>query len=411
MAAGEDEIASALGAIVDTGALAGAATLAWRGSRVVQQVSVGWRDVEARLPIERDTIFRIASMTKPITSVAALRLLEERRFALTDPIARWAPEFSEMRVLRSPTGPLDDTVAAQRQITFEDLLTHRSGITYGAFWPGPLASAYEEALAGDIDSHVAPDEWIARLAALPLIDQPGATLHYGHSTDLLGLLVARIEDAPLHDVLKRRVLGPLGMDDTGFSVPRHKRHRCAAAYGFDNDGRLTRLFAGIGGSFLAERPDDMAFEGGGAGLWSTLDDYLSFARIFLGDGTVDGVRVLEPATLTLMTTNCLSAGQRATAEVARLPIFTSGHGFGLGVAIVMEPDQAEPLICGGGPGSVGWAGAFGGWWRADRTNDSVLIFLSHNMIDRDQFANGIGFGVYDAIARFERLASELTSPA
>jgi CubicO group peptidase (beta-lactamase class C family) len=239
---------------------------------------------------------------------------------------------------------------------------------------------------------------------LPLIDQPGATLHYGHSTDLLGLLVARIEDAPLHDVLKRRVLGPLGMEDTGFSVPRHNRHRCAAAYGFDDGGRLTRLHAGIGGSFLAERPDDMAFEGGGAGLWSTLDDYLSFARIFLGDGTVDGIRVLEPDTRTLMTTNRLSADQRATAEVARLPIFTSGHGFGLGVAVVMEPDQAEPLICGGGRGSVGWAGAFGGWWRADRTNDSVLIFLAHNMIDRDQFAKGIGFGVYDAITRFERLA-------
>ena len=183
--------------------------------------------------MERDTLFRIASMTKPITSTAALMLCEEGRFALNDPIARWAPEFAEMRVLRSPTGPLDETVPAERPITFEDLLTHRSGITYGAVHPGPIAQAFNEALGGDIDSEVAPDEWIARLAALPLIDQPGATLHYGHSTDLLGLLIARMEDAPLGDVLARRIFGPLGMQDTGFTVPREKAGRRAKLYGFD----------------------------------------------------------------------------------------------------------------------------------------------------------------------------------
>ena len=124
---GEDPIATAIGAIVNAGALAGAATLVWRDGKVVQTAAVGWRDVEARLPIERDTLFRIASMTKPITSTAALMLLDEGRFALNDPIARWAPEFSEMRVLRWPTGPLDQTHPAERSITFEDLLTHRSG--------------------------------------------------------------------------------------------------------------------------------------------------------------------------------------------------------------------------------------------------------------------------------------------
>ena len=167
----EDPIATAIGAIVDAGALAGAATLVWRDGKVVQTACVGWRDVEARLPIERDTLFRIASMTKPITSTAALMLFEEGRFALDDPIARWAPEFSKMRVLRSPTGPLDETEPAERPITFEDLLTHRSGLTYGDFHPGPIAKAYEEALGGDIDSEVAPDDWIAALAALPL-DRP-----------------------------------------------------------------------------------------------------------------------------------------------------------------------------------------------------------------------------------------------
>src|SRR5688572_12437535 len=222
--------------MVEAGALAGVATLVWRDGKVVQIATVGWRDVEARLPIERDTLFRIASMTKPITSTAALRLFEEGRFALNDPIARWAPEFSQMRVLRSLDGPLDQTVPAERPITFDDLLTHRSGLTYGAFHTEPLAKAYEEALGGEVDSHVAPDDWIAGLAALPLIDQPGAAFHYGHSTDLLGLLIARIEDAPLGEVLERRIFAPLGMKDTGFTVPREKLGRRAGTYGFDEAG-------------------------------------------------------------------------------------------------------------------------------------------------------------------------------
>src|SRR5689334_5899503 len=271
---GEDPVAIAVGAIVNAGELAGAATLVWRDGKVVQTASVGWRDIEAGLPVERDTMFRIASMTKPITSTAALMLFEEGRFALNDPITRWAPEFSQMRVLRSSTGPLDQTDPAERHITFEDLLTHRSGLTYGDWHSGPIAQAHQEALGGTIDSEVLPDDWIARLAALPLIDQPGAAFHYGHSTDLLGLLIARIEDAPLGDVLKRRIFDPLGMNDTGFTVPAEKQQRRAGAYGFDDTGRLIARLAGPGGSFLPERPAGMAYVSGGQGLWSTLDDYL-----------------------------------------------------------------------------------------------------------------------------------------
>jgi CubicO group peptidase (beta-lactamase class C family) len=398
-------IAAAIGRLVDAGQLAGAATLVWREGGDIEASCVGWRDVEARLPIERDTIFRIASMTKPITAAAALMLMDEGRFALDDPIARWAPEFAEMRVLRSPRGPLDDTVAAARPITFHDLLTHRSGITYGAFWPGPLAHAYEEALGGDIDTDVPPDQWIARLATLPLIDQPGATLHYGHSTDLLGVLLARIEGISLGELLERRIFRPLGMKDTAFTVPPEKRARRAAPYGFDDAGRLMKRSAGPGNSFRAERPADMTFEGGGAGLWSTVDDYLAFARLFLGDGAVDGVRLLRPETRALMTTNWLTAAQRATAEVAGLPLFAAGHGFGMSIAVVMEPDRAEPAVCGGGIGAVGWPGAFGGWWQADPNDRSVRIFLTHNMLERDQFERGIGFGAYRAIRDFHALSA------
>jgi CubicO group peptidase (beta-lactamase class C family) len=401
----DDPIGALLEGVVRRGALAGVATLVWRNGQVVQCATVGFRDVEAKLPVERDTLFRIASMTKPITSTAALMLLEEGRFALDDPIARWAPEFSRMRVLRSPPGSLDETDAAVRQITFEDLLTHRSGLTYGACHAGPIAQAYAEALGGDIDSTVPPDDWITRLAGLPLIDQPGATLHYGHSTDLLGLLVARMEDMPLGEVLERRIFGPLGMRDTGFTVPPEKAGRRASLYGFDEAGRLTALATAPGGSTLPERPADLAYVSGGQGLWSTLDDYAAFARMFVGAGAVDGVRLLQPETLAMMTANHLTESQRVTAEVVGLPLFAAGHGFGMGVAMVLEPEKALPTLCGGGVGAVGWPGGFGGWWQADPNNNSVMVFLTHNMVERDQFAKGIGFGVYGAITQFQALAS------
>lgn len=399
----EEPIAAAIDQIVNAGGLAGAATLVWQDDKVIQTASAGWRDMEFKLPIERDTLFRIASMTKPITSTLALMLFDEGRFALNDPITRWAPEFSQMRVLRSSTGALDQTVAAERLITFEDLLTHRSGLTYGDWHSGALAAAHKGALGGTIDSEVLPDDWIARLAALPLIDQPGAGFHYGHSTDLLGLLIARIENAPLGDVLKRRIFDPLGMKDTGFTVPIEKKGRRAAAYGFDDAGQLCKLLTGPGDSFLAERPEGMAYVSGGQGLWSTLDDYLTFARMFINRGTVNDVQLLRPETFTRMVTNCLSEDQLINAR----SMFNAGHGFGLGVAVVLDPLKAGPQPCGGGLGAVGWPGAFGGWWRADPGNNSVLIFLAHNMLELEQLFDGIGLGAFDAMTQFQAQAVSL----
>lgn len=401
----ENSITTAIGALVDAGEIAGAATLTWRAGRVIQAGCVGWRDLEARLPIERNSIFRIASMTKPITSVAALMLYEEGRFALDQPITRWAPEFAQMRVLRSPTGPLEQTDPAERPITIADLLTHRSGLTYAEFQQGPIAAAYTTALGGQIDNSHTPDEWIAALASLPLIDQPGAMFHYGHSTDLLGLLVARIEDAPLEDVLTRRIFRPLGMHDTGFTVAKTKRNRRAGLYGFDDTGRLTALQAVPGGHALPERPENMAYVSGGQGLWSTVDDYLAFARLFVEQGCVDGVRLLQPETVAMIASNHLTDQQRATSEMFGQPLFARGHGFGLGVAVVIEPEHANPLQCGGGRGSVGWPGAYGGWWQADPNNTSVIVFLSHTMVELEQLAQGIGLGGWEAITTFQSLAS------
>lgn len=389
---------------VQQGQIAGAATLVWRDG-VVHAGGVGMRDREAGLPVERDTIFRIASMTKPITSTAALMLYDEGRFALDDPITRWAPEFAGMRVLRAPEGPLDDTVPAERPITMLDLLTHRSGITIGGFHSGPIAGAYHRALGMDIDSPLTPDAWIAAMAGLPLIDQPGANFHYGMSSELLGLLIARIAGTSLGELLATRIFRPLGMADTGFLVPPEKHGRRAKLYGFDDEGRLehravhTREIP----AFLPERPAGLAFESGGAGLWSTVDDYLKFARLFVGDGAVDGVRLLKVETVRRMTANYLTDEQVRDATMLGLPVF-SGQGFGLGVAVVTDPARAEVQRGKGGAGTVAWPGAYGGWWQADPTDGSVMIFLAQNAIDFDKAARGLGLGVYGAITRFHALA-------
>jgi CubicO group peptidase (beta-lactamase class C family) len=298
---------------------------------------------------------------------------------------------------------MDDTVTAERQITFDDLLTPRAGLNYGETFEGDLKGAYERATGGHIDSPVSPDDWIAGLASLPLIAQPGAGFTYGHGTDLLGMLIARIEGVSLGEVLQNRVFGPLGMKDTGFSVPTDKHTRRAAMYGFDANGALMQR-ASVPGAFLAERPEEMAYQSGGQGLWSTVDDLLAFGRIFVGGGAVDGVRILSEDTLKLMTTNRLTPGQRTDALLLGMPVFEA-HGFGLGLAVVMDPAKASPLRCQGEVGTVGWPGAYGGWWQADPTDGSVMVFLAHNSFELEQLAMGVGLGVYGAIMDFHSMAS------
>ena len=389
--------------IVNSGQLAGAATLVWKNG-AARTTCFGWRDIERKLPVERDTIFRIASMTKPITSVAALMLVDEGCVALNDSIARYAPEFSHMRVLRSPGGPLEETDPAERLITFEDLLTHRAGLTYGDFHRGPIAQAYREALGGDIDSHLAPDDWITRLSGLPLIHQPGTMMSYGSATDLLGFLIARIEGERLGAVLKRRIFDPLGMKDTSFLVPPDKRDRRAAAYGFNSEEQLIKKST-WSGVLVEERPVEMTYESGGQGLWSTVDDYLRFARLFLGDGSVEGVRLLRPEMLARMMTNQLTEAQRASSGwLGRRP-FAAGRGFGMGVSVVLETD-ANDLMRRASVGTVSWPGAFGGWWQADPVHGSVLVFLAHNMVDLAQMAKGVGLGVWAAIELFQKSAAD-----
>jgi CubicO group peptidase (beta-lactamase class C family) len=403
----QDSIADMLDGYIDREDLAGAATVVCRQGQVVQSCARGWRDREALDFLEGDAIFRIASMSKPITSVAAMMLVEEGAIVLDEPITAWAPEFADMWVMQSVDGSLDDSIPAVREITFRDLLTHRAGLTYGSFHAGRIAAAHLAALGSDIDSPLEPDAWIAALAGLPLIDQPGRGFHYGHSTDVLGFLIARIEGEPLGEVLRRRIFAPLGMADTGFAVPPLKAHRVAHLYGFDEAGKLeVRPEGGSGaGALLERRPLGMTFVSGGAGLWSTLQDYLRFAGLFLGDGMAGGMRLLRPETLQQMMTNQLTEDQRAQARIMGQPIF-AGHGFGLGLAVVMEPEHASVTLCNGQVGTVGWPGAYGGWWQADPSDQRIMIFLTQNLLDPGQMATGIGLGVYGAIGEFHRLAAK-----
>ena len=167
---------------------------------------------------------------------------------------------------------------------------------------------------------------------------------------------------------------------------------------------MTALTAAPGRHALDQRPEGMTFESGGQGLWSTLDDYLAFARMLIGDAGIGG-RLLRPETRMMMTSNQLTPEQRATTRMFGRPIFAAGHGYGMGVAVVMEPEQADPLRCRGGVGTIGWPGAYGSWWQADPNDGSVLIFLAHNMVELQQMARGIGLGVWSAIATFHQIAS------
>ena len=285
--------------VIDEGLLAGAVTLVWHRGEVLQVNELGHRDVHAGLPMQRDTVFRIASMSKPVTVAAAMALVEEGRLTLSDPVATWLPELADVRVMADPDGPLDRTVPLRRPITFDDLMTHRSGLAYAFSVGPPLGRAY-----GKLMFRQDQDRWLAELAALPLAHQPGERLTYSHATDVLGIALSRIEGMPLSDVLAERILTPLGMTDTGFAVTPDGRRRAATMYKIDATTRELRDDAM--GPANVTLP---TFCTGGAGLWSTVDDYLTFARMLLGYGEVDGVRVLSEESVRAMRTDRLTDEQ------------------------------------------------------------------------------------------------------
>lgn len=376
---------SSIAEAVDAGLLSGAVTCVWHRGDVLQVNEIGHRDVEAKLPMQRDTIFRIASMTKPVTVAAAMTMVEEGRLALTDPVTRWIPELADMRVLIDPTGPLDQTVPATRAITVDDLMTHRSGLAYSFSVLGPIGRAYAQ-----VSLRQDQDDWLAEVAALPLVHQPGDRLTYSQATEVLGIALSRIEGKSLQDVLTERVLQPLGMSDTGFYVAPDKRGRTATMYRLDA--------AGLQHDAMGPIPvNEPRFCQGGAGLVSTADDYLKFARMLLGGGSVDGVRVLSEDSVRLMRTDQLTEDQKRHPFLG-MP-FWIGRGFGLNLSVVTDPSRSAQLFGPGGTGTFSWPGAYGTWWQADPQNDLILIYLIQNYPDLTSAAAAVAGNT--ALARLQ----------
>jgi CubicO group peptidase (beta-lactamase class C family) len=365
-------LTEAMQAYVDRGEVAGLVALIAHGDAAHVETA-GVQDLAGGVRMARDTIFRIASMTKPIAAAAAMILVEEGRLRLDEPVDRLLPELANRRVLRSIGSELNDTVPANRPITLRDLLTFRCG--FGAVMTPPGTYPIQKAMAdaglapGPSPADFTPDEWVERFAALPLMSQPGEQWLYHTGSDLLGVLIGRAAGMPFEDFLDRRIFGPLSMADTGFHVPEAKIDRLATSYIRDAaTGQQAVYDAGRGGRW--SKPP--TFASGGGGLVSTADDYLAFSRMMLGMGRYRGVRILSRATVELMTTDQLTPAQKAAS--AFYPGFWDAIGWGFGMSVTTARNGYLSV------GSYGWDGGMGTSARNDPKEDLTCIMLTQRMM-------------------------------
>jgi CubicO group peptidase (beta-lactamase class C family) len=329
-------------------------------------------DAEPAPAMEADTIFRIASLTKPITAVAAMMLVEECVMRLDDPIERFLPELADRRVLRSLESEVDDTVPAERAITLRDVLTSRFG--FGVIMAAAGTYPIQEALAAtDIrngpprpQEQPEPDEWLRQFASLPLLHQPGERWMYDLGSDLLGVLIARAAGQPFEDFLHERIFGPLGMKDTAFYVPADKIDRLATQYEPTDSG--LRVSDPAAGGQWSTPP---AFPAGAAGLVSTAEDLLAFSQMMLNKGRHDRVRLLARPSVELMTTDHLTDAQKAFGGLGD---DFSSSGWGFGVSVITHRDDLSST-----PGRYGWTGGLGTSWYADPAEDLTGILLTQTM--------------------------------
>lgn len=376
---------------VERGTVPGVVTLVSRRGEVHVD-AIGTKVVGGSDPMRRDTIFRIASMTKPVTAAAAMILVEECVLRLDEPVDPLLPELADRRVLRAIDGPLDDTVPAKRSVTLRDLLTLRPGIGAVMAPPGhyPIQRAMNEAgLAPGFDRpSLAPDEWMERLGALPLIHQPGERWMYETGSGVLGILISRATGQGLGTFFQERIFGPLGMTDTGFHVPADKLGRLASCYSTDPETGALELYDDAGGSDWSCPP---VFESGGGGLVSTVDDYLAFCRMMLGKGKRGGERILSRPSVEVMTTDHLTPEQKAQAPL----FFGDDSGWGFGVGVVTRRDDLSAT-----PGRFGWAGGYGTSGYSNPEEDMVGILMTQRLTDSPESApvfNDFWTSVYQAI--------------
>ena len=355
---------------VERGTAPGLITLVSRRGQTEVDL-IGLRAIDGE-PMTRDTIFRISSMTKPITAAATMILVEECKLRLDEPVDRLLPELANRQVLKRLDGPVDDTVSANRSITVRDLLTFTPGFGLLMVDPNdyPIAAAMnEQGVAVGPPSpakHVATEEWIANLSKLPLLHQPGEQWMYNTGSELLSILIPRATGQSLESFFQERIFGPLGMKDTSFVVPADKLNRLTASYWTNPENGELILNDAAADSEWSRSP---AFPDGSAGLVSTIDDYLAFSQMLLNNGKLGNVRILSRPSVELMTTDQLLPEQKSTPGMMNQ--FFANHGWGFGMSVVTRRDQVAHSL-----GTYGWDGGMGTSWYADPREEMTTILLT-----------------------------------
>lgn len=358
---------------VDGGKLAGTLMLVARGGEVAHFEPYGLADRERNTPMQRDTLFRIYSMSKPITSIALMQLYERGLMQIDDPVHKYIPEWSEQRVYVMGSGPGMLTKPVTRPMTVRDLLSHQSGLTYGFLERTNVDAMYREKKIGGIEVNGTLKSMITDLAGIPLEFSPGDAWNYSVATDVCGYLVEVISGQRFDEYLQEHIFDPLDMVDTAFHVPAEKAHRFAANYG-----------AAPGGLRLIDDPESSSyltppsFLSGGGGLVSTASDYLQFCQALLNDGELHGQRIIGRKTLELMTSSHLADGKDLMGHaLGRWAETTfSGIGFGLGFAVTLDPVRAQ---ISGTPGEYNWGGAASTTFWIDPIEDLIAIFMTQLM--------------------------------
>lgn len=356
---------------IDTGRMPGALTMVWRRGEIAHFSAIGMADVERKKQLAEDTIFRIYSMTKPITSVALMMLVEQGLIALDDPVHRFIPEWKDLGVYNGGFMETFRTKRPDRPMLIVDLLRHTSGLTYGFQQSTNVDAAYRKEKIGEIEKHGTLDEMVAKLAKLPLEFSPGAAWNYSVSTDILGYIVGKVSGVKFEDFLRAKIFKPLSMSDTGFHVQAGGENRFAACYSVSPKGGMDLQDDPAKSPYL----QPPALVSGGGGLVSTASDYLKFCRMMINGGSLDGVQILSPKTVELMTKNHLPDNKDLPALSRSLfsEVAYNGIGFGLGFSVTMDP--VKTMI----PGSVGeysWGGAASTSFWIDPKEELIAIFMT-----------------------------------
>ena len=355
---------------VDSGKLAGALTMLARGGEVFHLQPYGVMDFESGSPIESDTIFRLYSMTKPITSVAVMMLYEEGHFSLEDPVSKFIPELADLKVYDGMGERGMKLVDQQRPITIRHLLTHTSGISYGLYQDTPIDNMYREERINDADSNL--QEVVEKISGFPLLYQPGDRWRYSMATTVLGRFIEVVSGQPFDEFLRDRIFSPLRMTDTSFFVPEDKLHRLPALYRPSRGGKIAQVENSLATRFA--RP--YTFFSGGAGLVSTASDYMNFCQMLLNGGVLNGQRILAPKTVEMISSDHLTDDLKPYAVGQDLASYTRGCGFGLGFSVVTDIAQHGIL---GSKGMYFWFGTTSCFFWIDPAEELIAILMSQFM--------------------------------